>query len=336
MQKVKIKIICSLVVLVAFLWLLPSVGLAQSCNATIFGGSSYTSINAAIAALPATPTYPFYYPPINVSGTCNEIVRIPPYKNNINLIGVGPPAPVPTINCFDPNPTNYCATQGTIQIMGKQIIIKGFNITGGVDGIQVTQGGTATIRENNIYSNGRFGIIVVQDSFGTIINNEIYDNGMNPAFPSTAGIMVTDNSAAWIGLLSSTDAVASPNTIQNNSSGIVVRSSSFARIIGNTIIDNTGDGIMVQKVSHADICSNIIDGNGQNGIFVTQNSGVNLGKDTGTTIFDLPNSTTTGNGAYGLNCSIGGYADGRLGTLKGTGRYSATNFNWTCIYTLIP
>jgi parallel beta-helix repeat protein len=334
MEKVKINIICSLVVFVAFLWLLPSIGLAQPCNATVSGGSSYPSINAAIAALPPTPTYPFYYPPINVSGTCNEIVRIPPYKNNISLIGVGPPAPVPTINCSDPNPTNYCATQGTIQIMGKQITIRGFNITGGVDGIQVTQGGTATIRENNIYSNGRFGIIVVQDSFGTIINNEIHNNGMNPTFPSTAGIMVTDNSAAWIGLLSSTDAVASPNTIQNNSSGIVVRGSSYARIIGNTIIDNTGDGIMVQKVSHADICSNIIDGNGQNGIFVTQNSGVNLGKDTGDTIFDLPNSGT--NGDKGLRCSIGGYADGRLGTLTGVGKHNATEFTKDCIDSLIP
>jgi parallel beta-helix repeat protein len=331
MEKVKIKIMCSLVVFVAFLWLLPSTGLSQ-CFVSI-GGNQYTSINVAISALPPTPPYP----PISVSGTCNEIVRIPPYKNNINLIGVGTAGTlVPTINCFDPNPTNFCTTQGTIQIMGKQIIIRGFNITGGVDGIQVTQGGTATIRENNIYSNGRFGIIVVQDSFGTIINNEIYDNGLNPAFPSTAGIMVTDNSAAWIGFLSSTDTVASPNTVQNNSSGIVVRGSSSARIIGNTIIDNTGDGIVVQKASQADIADNLIDLNGGNGILVTQNSGVNLGKDTGTTIFDLPNSTTTGNGAYGLNCSIGGYADGRLGTLKGTGRYSATNFNWTCIYTLIP
>jgi hypothetical protein len=76
-----------------------------------------------------------------------------------------------------------------------------------------------------------------------------------------------------------------------------------------------GGRIIVQKVSQADISSNIIDDNGQSGIFVTQNSGVNIGKDTGDTIFNLPNSGN--NGDKGLSCSIGGYVDGRLGTLSG-------------------
>ena len=59
------------------------------------------------------------------------------------------------------------------------------------------------------------------------------------------------------------------------------------------------------------------DGNNGNGIFVTQNSGVNLGNDRGDTIFDRPNTTTIENGLFGLKGTIGGYADGWLGTLDG-------------------
>ena len=114
-----------------------------------------------------------------------------------------------------------------------------------------------------------------------------------------------------------------------------VRSSS-ALIVGNTISENTYDGIRVAKVSQADISNNTIDGNGRYGILVTQNSGVNLGRDTGTTILDLPNTTTVGNGDKGLSCSIGGYADGRLGTLKGVGKKNATDFTKDCIDSLIP
>ena len=97
--------------------------------------------------------------------------------------------------------------------------------------------------------------------------------------------------------------------------GIILRGSACARIVGNTISNNTDDGIKVVEASVADIAGNLIDGNGQNGIFVSQGSGVNLGNDTGDTIFDLPNSGT--NGDKGLSCSIGGYVDGLLGTLDG-------------------
>ncbi len=92
---------------------------------------------------------------------------------------------------------------------------------------------------------------------------------------------------------------------------------------------------MVGSVSHAQISNNAINGNSQNGFFVTQNSGVTLGSDAGSTIYDLPNTTTINNGGEGLKCTIGGYADGRIGTLNGSGP-NPTSFTKNCINSLIP
>jgi parallel beta-helix repeat protein len=132
------------------------------------------------------------------------------------------------------------------------------------------------------------------------------------------GIVVDGNSSAYIGIPGHYATVASPNTIEDNRvGGIYVGGSSDAYIVGNTISYNTDNGIVVSRVSHAYISDNTINRNGQNGILVSQNSGVNLGRDTGTTIFDLPNTTTLKNGDKGLMCSSGGYMDGRRGTLNG-------------------
>ncbi len=66
-----------------------------------------------------------------------------------------------------------------------------------------------------------------------------------------------------------------------------------------------------------DISSNNIDNNRGDGIFVGQNAVVNLGEDTGISIFELPNTTNGNNGGFGVACADGGIADGRLGTLSG-------------------
>ena len=88
MEKVKIRRICGLIALGAFLMLLPSGGLSQPCNATIVGGSSYPSISAAVSAA-------VFGDIINVSGTCTEIVFVLANKDNITLDGGG----TATITC---------------------------------------------------------------------------------------------------------------------------------------------------------------------------------------------------------------------------------------------
>src|SRR3989304_2690113 len=69
-------------------------------------------------------------------------------------------------------------------------------------------------------------------------------------------------------------------------SGIRVSRSSNARIAGGSIYGNGDDGIAVDRVSHANISNVTIgaSGNGGEGVSVAQNSSVNQGTDTGTTI----------------------------------------------------
>jgi parallel beta-helix repeat protein len=299
MEKIKIRKIGALIVLGAFLWFLPSVGLGQ-CNVFI-GSTPYPNITAAVNAAVFGDT-------INVSGTCTEIVAILANKSNITLNGGG----IATITC----PPGLCATTGNVVILGKTITIRGFDITGGMAAIQVVQGASATINGNNIYGTQKNGMLVTMGSFAIIVNNAIHDTGLNPDYPNTTGIEVSDNASAWIGVSSPANTGASPNVIHDNHNGIRVRRSASAVIVGNEVSNNTDDGIQVLEGSVADIAGNIIDGNGQNGIFVSQGSGVKLADDdTGTAIFNLPNSGT--NGDKGLSCSIGGYVDGVLGDLDG-------------------
>jgi parallel beta-helix repeat protein len=299
MKKKMMKVMCSLVLGGVFFCFLPSAGFGQPCNAVV-GGISYPSINAAVNV--ANP-----FATINVSGTCNELVQILANKNHVTLNGGGGA----TIIC---QPPNVCGTSPNVLVLGKSIFITGFNITGGIAGVQVVQGGSATINGNTIYGTGRQGIVVAS-SYATIVNNTIHDTGVNLEFTGRGGIVVADNGTAYIGIGTPTDTVARPNLIRDNPNGIIVTRSASARIVGNNISNNTDNGIMVIRASQADITDNLLDGNGQSGIFVSQGSGVNLGNDIGTTIFDLPNSGT--NEDNGLSCSVGGYVDGLLGTLDG-------------------
>jgi parallel beta-helix repeat protein len=248
-----------------------------------------------------------------VSGMCKENVVIPEEINNVTLDGQGTAA----INGPD-------ATNATITIRGKGITIRNFaSITGGETGIVVTRGGTATIDSNVIQKTGSNGIAVTLTSSARIINNTIEGN------PAT-GIVINESSSARIGFLLPDDVQARPNIIQKNGeNGITLTRSSNARIVGNTISGNMGDGILLNRVSHGDLSSNLIDGNGGDGVLVVRNSGVNLGEDTGTGIFDSPNTTKVNNTGFGIRCAINSYGDGRLGTLNGTA--GAVSFAANCV-----
>lgn len=249
---------------------------------------------------------------LRVSGTCRENLTIPEGTDSLTLDGGG-----------DAIIAGADAALNVILVRGRAITIRGFTITGGRVGIDVGRGASALIDGNTIEGTGRFGITV--GGFGTanIVNNTIQNNPGH-------GILLTGNSLAFIGFRGADDTVSSPNIIRDNGlHGINVTLSSSARIAGNTIAGNLRNGINVERASQANISENTIDGNGQNGIFVTENSGVNLGTDTGAGIFDAPNRTTVNNGLRGIACRVGGYANGRLGTLNGAG--GAKNFGASCL-----
>ena len=294
-----------------FFWLLPSTGEAQisvDCSRLPVPDS----LQAAINNNPAGTTF-------NVTGTCNENITISEMGEGVTLNGVAGTGP--TINGTD-------TANPTVTVRGQGVTIKGFTITGGLDGIDVLWG-AAKIDNNTIQNSGRYGVVLAMNSFAIIINNTVTNNPQ-------MGIVITDNSSARIGFSNFADTVASPNTIEANGvplppsgifaygNGISVGRSSSARIIGNTISNNANNGIVVARNSQADIASNTIDNNGQNGIVVRENSHVNLGNTTGTTMYDLPNSTTVNNANLGLYAALGASGTGRYGTLNGVNGPSDT------------
>lgn len=279
------------------------------------------NVDCALGSLQSTLDIVARGDTIFVTGTCNENILAKNEKQRIALFGGG----TAVLN-------GASSASPTLNIRGKGILIKGFTITGGSNGIEVNRGSTAVIDGNAIQNTTGNGVVVYQVAFASITGNTIQDN-------PGAGIVVNEGSTARIGFNSDSDVAAIPNFIQNNDSGgIVVASSSSARIVGNTISGNGDDGILIVRDSHADISNNVIAANAGDAIEIAENSAANLGEDTGVTIFDLPNTTNVNNGGYGVRCVDGGVADGRLGTLIGTtGRsYSSRDkkngplgFGWT-------
>lgn len=233
---------------------------------------------------------------------------------------------------------------------GQGTVIKRFSISGGQDGIRVDGSGTAQIEgnviqgpgrdgihiasgtveiDNNVVELARTGIVLDRNSFGLITKNTVRNN-------RDSGVVVRENSAARIGLSGLTGNDISPNIIQaNGGHGVTVWRSSTAWIVGNTIGNNKGNGVWINRSSQAYVANNTINGNAGDAINVSHNSGVTLGSEDSERR-DEPNKTeqTVNNTGFGINCAIGGYIDGRLGTLSGT--KAVKNFETTCFDGLKP
>jgi parallel beta-helix repeat protein len=235
-----------------------------------------------------------------VQGTCQENILIPAQLQHITLDGQRKA----TIKAPDPG-------QPAIQVLGREVTIKGFTVIGGSFGIAINRGATAVVDANTIQNARHTGVEVSQNSFARIINNIIEHSGQN-------GIFVLGSSSAHIGVLSTGDKVAQPNVIQGNGGdGIQVLRASTARIIGNTVSGNQRNGLTVQQVSHADVAGNTFNSNRLHGIRAVGNSGVNLA-DSAMRLFEQPNTTTERNGMFGIRCEIGAYVEGPLGNLMGS------------------
>jgi hypothetical protein len=303
--KPKIKVLLFLT-----LGLLLTVSISESASDQLACGSQRT-ITEALGQLNPGDT-------LLVSGACNENVVIPEQVVNVILDGQG----TATITAPDPS-------DPTINVRGNGITIRNFvSIAGGETGILVTRGGAATIDSNIIQKAGNNGIVVNLNSSARIVNNAIQGNPQS-------GIVITDSSSARIGFLQTGDTAARPNVIQNNGeNGVTIARSSHARIVGNTISGNGDNGVIVTRVAHADISFNTIDSNGGDGVFVFRNAGVNLGEDTGSGIFDSPNTTNANNVGFGIRCAINSYGDGRIGTLNGA--TGAVSFAPNCVNATAP
>jgi hypothetical protein len=252
---------------------------------------------------------------IMVSGTCSENLLVRNEKQRITIDGGGTAA----INAPS-------AGSPALNVRGKGILIQNFIIVGGSVGVHINRGSNAVLNSNVVQNSAGNGVMVDGLAFAVLTNNTIQNN-------SGAGVFVSENSTARIGFNSDSETVASTNTITGNGVGVLISNGSSARVVGNFIINNTGDGVGVLRDAHADIASNAINGNGGDGIFVSENSIVQLGEDSGTSIYESANTTAGANTGVGIRCINGGIADGRQGTLSGSG--GAKNFgDSTCIDSL--
>lgn len=339
MKKLMVFAIRSLIVVPAFLWIFSSVGQAATIQVDCFSAS----IQAAVAKAKPGDT-------LFLGGTCKENLAIYEEVARVTLDGQGKT----TIEGAD-------ARKPTIVVRGRGITIKGFTVTGGLQGIAVQRGGQAVI-DGNTVQGAAFGISVASSSSALITNSTVQNNranGIVVAGTSSAtivnntiqnnravGIVISNNSYANVGSLRSADKTASPNVIQNNGrAGIEVNLSSSARIVGNTIRNNKLEGIVVWRVSRANVRSNTIDGNGGAGILVYDNSSVGLGIGSSSVYagyvsdaeinrpHGLPNSTGSNN-AVGIRCTSASSVDGRLGSLNGNN--GVKDINPSCVDSLAP
>jgi parallel beta-helix repeat protein len=238
---------------------------------------------------------------ISVSGTCVESVEIPEGVSGLTLDGNG----VATIDVGDP-------TLDGVLIYGDDITVRGFTITGGRDGVNLRGALNVVVEHNTLEANARLGVNVHRVAFALIAGNTIRNNGLG-------GIYLTENASARIGFKETTDTEPTPNVIEGNAvHGIFVARSSNAFISGNVISRNARDGVHVEKLGQAEVTFNTLDENGQNGVFVSQNSGVHLGVPGAPAWTNRVNSTTIPNTGFGVQCSIGAYLVGSVGTLNGS------------------
>jgi parallel beta-helix repeat protein len=237
-----------------------------------------------------------------VSGTCKEQVSIAPHIVGITLDG----QKKTTIQ----HPGGQAASPHALYNRGKEIIIKGFTVTGGLDGIHLSGPASAVIDGNVVVKNSGRGIHIDKGSIARILNTTVEQSGL-------IGIDVTGASYAYIGIFIPRVPALSPNTIRNNGGpGINIERTSGAWIVGNTISNNKQSGIIVHRNAQADVIANTIDANGGDAITVSYGSGVNLMSEPRR---DGPNQTASGqnNAGVGIRCTVGGYVDGPLGTLAG-------------------
>lgn len=244
---------------------------------------------------------------ILVSGTCAENVAL--RRSRVTVDG----QETATVDAPESD------RSGFLVFGAHNVTLKGLTIQGGGPTLNIFGGAAALIDGNTIQNSASTGVNVSNTSNARMINNLIQNN------PS-GGVRIRENSHARVGIQSGRDTEAQPNTIQNNGNaenpfadGVRVDRKSSARVVGNLILNNADDGVDVRGVSFADVSDNTIDGHGDNGVEVSENSGVELGSDTGDTIQTRPNKTTAGaeSGDFGVRCRGFSYVDGRVGTLNG-------------------
>lgn len=282
-------------ILLAF-FIVPAAAHAASCAAVV-GGTTYSSINDALAAIGTGPGTIF------VTGTCSENVSI----NNGRSITIAAPTPggATIVGPLDTDAFDIFQSQ---EIVLHNLEIRGtFSTTGngGGGGVVITDASLVRIVGCNIHDNQGVGVDADTGSIlylrDTIIQNNTPNDGLDVLGNANAFVGGTtiqnngDSLNGGVGVFVTTSSVVffnRTNFILNNADiGILISGLANVTLRGDptvgftTVQGHNTNGIIVVKQSHLQInAPAVIQGNGAacpldptcGGIFATANSTVHL------------------------------------------------------------
>lgn len=155
---------------------------------------------------------------IDVFGTCTETVRV--RRDDVRIAG-----------------REGAILIGAFRVTGRMVRIQGFTIQGNGGsgtGVRISDGGSATVRDNILEDVGNTGITVDDGAYGDIRDNVVSSTGFS-------GIFVANGGSADI----RGNIVTSPN-----GTGIGIAGNSSAEVRGNTVFDSRFGGISVSESSY--------------------------------------------------------------------------------------
>ena len=313
------------------LFLLPVTAHAQPCTAVVDGGTSYTSINAALAHFAATNAIGQTGPgTITVTGTCTENVSI----NDARSVTIVAPSPggasitggATIVGPLDNDAFDIFRSQ---HITLRNLEIKGtFSSTvasgGGGEGVFLTQASEVHIFGCDIHDNQQAGVDAEIGSIvfliGTTIQNNTPNDGLDVIGNSSAivrGTTIQNNGdplVGGVGVFVGANSVVrlgqqTADLIQNNANiGILARNLSNVNLGGGggtTIQGHLTNGIVLQEGSHLQINGpggSVIQGNGSACPLDPTCGGVSGSQDS---TVDLTTGTISGNHGSGVSVQQG-------------------------------
>ena len=163
----------------------------------------------------------------------------------------------------------------------RDLVIEGFVLTRGVNGMTIQESTAITIRNNQITEHNTHGISLSTNATGIVI---------------TANLLA-DNEQHGLSVVGGSEATVTQNTMRQNGVRGMNLNASRATIVGNLFAGNLENGISISLGSTAELTGNTSTGNARDGFGVFRESSATL---TG--------NVSSNNGANGVTCNFGATA----------------------------
>ena len=170
---------------------------------------------------------------------------------------------------------------GFTAAFSRDLVIEGFVITRGINGIAIQESTAITIRHNQITEHNTHGISISTNATGIVITANLLANN------EQHGLQVSGNSEATV----------TQNTMRQNGVRGMSLNASRATIVGNLSEGNLENGINIVSGSTAELTGNTSTGNGREGFNVNTRSRATL-----------TSNMSRNNGANGVTVNFGATA----------------------------